>query len=265
MEQPASLDCYTASTRHSGLYYDVTLTSYESQAMEEDFEDCHAVISASAPSSLNFDYNSNSTGTKSAQVKTGPIRTTKATKPKTLPLFKKSKSHCIQTKKEKLEYELKREKPHLSSMSLPNTPISQSKNHLPAPTQSPLPQRAHHHSLQFSPCGMAATLGSRSETCLNYFHTPLAESMQCQMLVCWCAHTYLCLCSCNVTSITSSKPEKITLHPKVNTHGLIIISLTICISHNEVTISAAPGDNKNRESCDHHGYSLRPASENDMM
>ncbi len=177
MEQTAPSN---ASTRHRGMYFDVTLTSYESTLMEEDFENphSHTIISASAPSSLNFDNNSKSMDVEesSTQVTTTRPKRTQVKKPKTLPLFQKSKSHCVQSKKEKFECELKKEKPHLSSVSLPNTPISQSKNHLPTSSRSPLPQKAC-HPLQFSPCGMAATLGSRSEASLNNYFHPLAESM----------------------------------------------------------------------------------------
>ena len=143
-----SLDDLSSSSAHSGLYYDVTLTSYDCPSVAEE-----------------------------------PKR---AIKPKTLPLFQKSKSHCSRSsgkdKDKKIESEFK---PHLNSISLPNTPISQSKNHLPAshsPSSrspacpSPTSQRTC-HPLQFSPCGVVATLGSRSDTSLNFYHTPLAESM----------------------------------------------------------------------------------------
>ena len=176
MEEQPIFDSKNTSARHSGMYFDVSITSYDATLMEEDFENSHTIASASAPSSLNFDNDGNTCiGTASTQVTLEQPNRTKVVKPKSLPLFQKSKSHCAPSRGERTEYKLKvTEKTHFISVSLPNTPISQSKNHLPA-CQSPVPPSQR--PPQFSPCGMAATLESRSETCLNFYHTPLAESM----------------------------------------------------------------------------------------
>lgn len=133
------------------------------------------IPSASAPSSLNFDNNNSQVEPmilceESLQVLTEP------SKPTTLPLFQSC--HILKTSTDRLVlYGLKREGPPLSSASLPATPISHYKDHLPPTMVSPLSQRTL-STLQLSPCRMAAKLGSRSESCLNHYnHTPLTESM----------------------------------------------------------------------------------------
>lgn len=175
----------------TGMYYDVSLHDYTASDMPEEMDDysCShsmALPSASAPSSLNFEAN-NFTAPKpseltnidkSIQVLTETYHrpaTKPIMKPRTLPLTPKSsrlqKSVSVQAPtKDRVRGAGK------TSNSLPTTPTSvHCRNHMP--TLSPLPQLSRMpHPLLHSPCRVAAQLGSRSESCLNYYSS-LTESM----------------------------------------------------------------------------------------
>lgn len=185
-----------SGTDTTGWYYDVSLHDCTSSVVEEMEFSSVALSSASAPSSLNFD----SKPSKLADIdevlselatKNTGHRT--ATKPKTLPL----KQSMTPPLKQSMTLPLKqsttpplRLSSHLSisrpvhtvtetgkaSNSLPTTPTS-AHCHDHIPTLSPLTQLSRMpHPLQHSPCRVAAQLGSRSESCLNYYSS-LAESM----------------------------------------------------------------------------------------
>lgn len=173
----------------TGLYYDVSFHNYATSGMPEEMDDysCSysmALPSASAPSSLNFEANNftpkPSVPTdieKSIQVLTGTYHrpaTKPVMKPKTLPLIPESprlqKSVSVQAATKLRVSEAGK------SNSLPTTPTSaHCRSHVP--TLSPLLQLSRlPHPLLHSPCRVAAQLGSRSESCLNYFSS-LTESM----------------------------------------------------------------------------------------
>ena len=189
----------------SSVYYDVTLHESISPLPEEAI-DCettrpNSVLSASAPSSLKLEDNEPTPRPEelmitSTQVFTGITQHRTPIKPKSLPL-KKSISVQEQPVMEKTvaaalppmcadSYFSCKEKQLLHSISLPSTPIlAQYQNHLRGcHTPSPLPPYSsasstspHPRSLQHSPCRVVASLGSRSETSLNYhLHSPLGES-----------------------------------------------------------------------------------------
>lgn len=191
----------------SGMYYDVSLfesVSSLSERDEDEFEGSRSstatIPSASAPSSLNLDkeeeqerelmeleeQNTIQVLTEEASAWSPGHRT--LTKPRTLALLKSS-SVCEQpyitlaTESSSLLGGEGRPRLHPSSVSLPNTPVSHYRTHLACRTPSPLPYTKRvpppppHPLRQHSPCRVVASLGSRSETCLSYFHhTPLAES-----------------------------------------------------------------------------------------
>lgn len=192
------------ATASTGMYYAVSVYDLVSPVPEVD-SDCDGSSrcssssammlqsTTSAPSSLNFD-NATSSQAQEEPMETSTQVTATATevshrtikKPKTLPL---RKSISIQEKPSEcqpVEHHFVSigssnmgSKGLIGSISLPTTPIlSQYRNHLRlCRTPSPLPYPKPPHPLQHSPCRVVASLGSRSETCLNYFnHTPIAES-----------------------------------------------------------------------------------------
>ena len=176
-------------TLNNGLYFDVSLHNYGTSVLEEmDQHSCShsmALPSASAPSSLNFETMTTTTATdieKSIQVLTEtfhrPATVKPVMKPKSLPLMKSprlQKSTSVQAAT--IQHVNVVAGTGKTSSSLPTTPTSnaQCRNHIP--TLSPLPQLSRSpHPLLHSPCRVVAQLGSRSESCLNYFSS-LTESM----------------------------------------------------------------------------------------
>lgn len=179
-----SLPPLSAAT--TGLYYNVSLHGYTS-SVEEEMEPFGSIAlpSASAPSSLNFD----SKPSKLADIgKTIQVLAESATtyhrtamKPKTLPLKQPNRSPPLQRM---CSSQLPISRPvravtgaGKTSNSLPTTPTSAHCRNHAIPTLSPLAQLSRvPHPLQHSPCRVEAQLGSRSESCLNYYSS-LAESM----------------------------------------------------------------------------------------
>lgn len=174
---------------HAAAYCDVSIYDCTSPVMEELEDECDSfhcssltpLPSASAPSSLNFGNNDSKSKqdqfdpNHSAQVSTKDSRNHRSvTKPTTLPLLKSISLQPTTYYTTHTDSLLWKDRQLLSSISLPATPITQYKNHLPYASS---PQRVP-HPLQLSPCRVEAALGSRSESCLNYYHhSPLAESM----------------------------------------------------------------------------------------
>ena len=140
------------------------------------------IPSASAPSSLNLDRSTESDFLNVELCSTVPqaFTTTKEcsllktiVKPTSLPLVHSHRIHLSST--DSVLYGHLKDRQPLSSISLPTTPISQHKNHLPF--KSSISQRLSPLPLKHSPCRVVAKLGSESDACLNYQHAPLTESM----------------------------------------------------------------------------------------